>query len=58
MFPGGKKGCIGNEWVKSPFPSLDIYIFVLTFWYVEKPLDKKVEVNFKIYDIIGWTANS
>ena len=26
--------------------TLDIYIFVLTFW-----LDKKLMVNFKIYDV-------
>ena len=35
----------------------DIYIFVLTFCFVEKELDKKVLVNFKIYDVTDWKTN-
>ena len=44
--------------VKSSFRSWDIYIFVLTFWDVEKWLDKKVIVNFKIYDVPDSTTNN
>ena len=33
--------------------TLDIYIFVLTFW-----LDKKLMVNFKIYDVTDWSTNN
>ena len=32
-------------------------IFTL-FGYVEKRLDKKVDVNFKIYDVIDWATNN
>ena len=38
-------------------PSKDIYIFVLSFGYVEKRLDEKAKVNFKIYDVLDWTTN-
>ena len=27
------------------------------FGYVEKPLDKKTMVNFKVYEVTNWTAN-
>ena len=27
------------------------------FGYVQKQLDKKAMVNFKIYDVIDWTTN-
>ena len=33
-------------------------IFVLNFGNVEKRLDKKAKVNFKIYDITDWTTNN
>ena len=32
-------------------------IFTL-FVYVEKRLDKKADVNFKIYDVIDWVTNN
>ena len=32
-------------------------IFTL-FGYVEKRLDKKVDVNLKIYDVIDWATNN
>ena len=32
-------------------------IFTL-FGYVEKRLDKKVDVNFKIYDVTDWATNN
>ena len=28
------------------------------FGYVEKRLDKKAKVKFKIYDVTGWTTNN
>ena len=43
-------------WCYKLFSFWDIYIFVLTFDYVEKRLDKKVKVNSKIYDVTDWTA--
>ena len=45
-------------YVKSPFHSWHIYIFFLTFGYIEKRLDKKAEVNFKIYGVTYWTTNN
>ena len=42
----------------SCFRSRDIYIFVLTFRLYKKRLDKKAIVNFKIYNITGWTENN
>ena len=37
---------------------LEMFTFISwRFGYVEKGLDKKVKVNFKIYDVIDWTAN-
>ena len=36
-------------------------IFTLLSWlfgYVEKQLDEKVMVNFKIYDVTDWTTNN
>ena len=44
--------------LKSLFRFSDICIFVLTFGYVEKRLDKKGKVNFKIYDITNWRTNN
>ena len=32
--------------------------FSWLFGFLEKPLDKKAKVNFKIYDVLDWTANS
>ena len=37
---------------------ISTYIFVLNFGNVEKRLDKKAKVNFKIYDITDWTTNN
>ena len=38
---------------------LELFIFYSSFFgYVEKWLHKKASVNFKIYDIIDWTANN
>ena len=38
---------------------LEIVIFLpWLFSYVEKQLDKKVKVNFKIYDITDWETNN
>ena len=37
---------------------LEIFTFLFRlFVYVEKQLDNKVMVNFKIYDITDWTTN-
>ena len=37
---------------------LEIFKFLSwLFGYVEKRLDKKVKVNFKIYDVTDWTTN-
>ena len=41
--------------LKAPFV---LGIFTFLFWfcgYVEKELDKKTMVNFKIYDVTDWT---
>ena len=43
---------------KSFFLSWDIYIFVLTFPCVEKRVDKKTKVDFKIYDVTVWTTDN
>ena len=43
--------------VKSSSCSSDIYIFVLTFFYEEKRLDKKATVTV-IYGIRSWTTNN
>ena len=38
---------------------LEIFTFLSGFsGYVEKRLDKKVKVNFKIYDVTDWTTNN
>ena len=38
---------------------LDIFPFLSwRFGYVEKQLDKKAIVNFKIYDVTDWTTNN
>ena len=38
---------------------LKIFTFLpLLFGYVEKQLDKKARVNFKIYDVTDWTTNN
>ena len=44
--------------VESSFLLWDIYIFVQLFGHVEKRLDKKAMVNFKIYEVIDWTTNN
>ena len=36
---------------------LEIFIFSpWIFGYVEKHLDQKAEINFKIYDVVDWTT--
>ena len=46
------------------FPSKALFgfeifsFFVLTFGSVEKRLQKKVMINFQIYDVTGWTKNN
>ena len=40
---------------KSSFRSWGIHVFVLPFSYVEKQLDKRATVNFKISDVTDWT---
>ena len=38
---------------------LSIFIFLSrVFGYIEKHLDKKSMVNFKIYDVTDWTTNN
>ena len=39
---------------------LEIFTFLryLLFGYVEKRLDKKAMVNFKIYDVTDWATNN
>ena len=38
---------------------LEIFIFSpWIFGYVEKHLDQKAEINFKIYDAVDWTTNN
>ena len=38
---------------------LEIFIFSpWIFGYVEKRLDQKAEINFKIYDVVDWTTNN
>ena len=38
---------------------LDIFTFLFwLFGYVEKRLDKKAMVNFKIHDVKDWTTNN
>ena len=38
---------------------LEIFTYLLwLFVYVEKRLDKKAKLNFKIFDITKWTTNS
>ena len=44
--------------VKASFP-LEIFIFFSWhFGHVEKWLNKKAKIDFKIYDFIGWTTNN
>ena len=33
-------------------------IFEVLSWFLEKWLEKKVIVNWKIYDVTGWTTNN
>ena len=43
---------------KSPF-IIETFLFLSwIFVYVEKRLDKKAMVNFKIYDVTEWTKNN
>ena len=37
---------------------LEIFTLSWLFGYVEKRLDKKTNVNFKINDVADWTANN
>ena len=37
---------------------LEVFTFFWFFGYVEKRLDKKAKVNFKIYDVIDRETNS
>ena len=38
---------------------LDIFTFLSwRFGHIEKRLDKKAEVNFKIYDVTDWATNN
>ena len=38
---------------------LEIFTFLSwLFRYIEKRVDKKPKINFKIYDITGWTTNN
>ena len=38
---------------------LELFTFLFRlFGYAEKRLHKKAMVNFKIYDVIDWTANN
>ena len=38
---------------------LEMFTFLFgLFGYVEKRLDKKAMINFKIYDVIDWTRNN
>ena len=42
-------------------PLFVLEIFKFLFWcfgYVEKRLQKKAKVNFKIYDVTDWTTNN
>ena len=51
--------------MKNAFYSMQKALFILEiirflFWLfgdVEKQLDEKAKVNFKIYDVTEWTAN-
>ena len=48
-----KASCLGSETILDNWKPF--YIFVLNFCLVMyKTLDKKVNVNFKIYDITDW----
>ena len=39
--------------------NLKIFMFLIwLFGYVKKQLDKKANINFKIYDIPDWTINN
>ena len=38
---------------------LEIFTFLSRFFdYIEKRVDKKATVNFKIYDVTGWATNN
>ena len=36
----------------------NFYFDFLLFDYIEKRLDKKTKVNFKVYYVIDWTTNN
>ena len=44
--------------LKSLFVLEMVTVLSCDFGYVEKWLDKKAMVNFKIYDVTDWTANN
>ena len=38
------------------FKTLKIFVFCPNFFDYAKKLDKEANVNFKIYDVTGWTC--
>ena len=39
--------------------AIEIFTFLSwLFGYVEKRFDKKVKINFKMYEVAAWTINS
>ena len=44
--------------IKNSFRSGNIYIFLMRFCYSEKQLDKKINVNCRIYGTTDWTTNN
>ena len=44
--------------LKSSFCSQDISIFSLLFSNIEKQLDEKDKVHFKIYNVATWETNN
>ena len=38
-------------------PEMITLLCFLVFGHVEKRLDKKAKINFKIYDVTDWTTN-
>ena len=47
--------------MKNDFRSGYLHFYLYLPWlfgHVEKRLDKKVKINFKIYDVTDWTTNN
>ena len=44
--------------LKAFFFLRDLHFCPKRFGYVEKQLDKKSQVDFKIYDVTDWTTNN